>query len=164
MRLFIPALGIDTPVVPVSIKLIEKDGTLAATWQSADYAAGYHEGTAYPGEPGNLVLSGHNNIKGRVFRPISLLGYDSVPFPKGALAYVVTEDGRTYAYAFQEKHLLKEKGVPWKQRLENARFLAPTTEPVLTLITCWPLNNNTHRVIVRATLAGEVKVNTLRMK
>ena len=156
VRLIIPALGIDTPVVTVSIKLVDKDGALVATWQTADYAAGYHEGTALPGQPGNVVISGHNNIKGQVFRPISALGEEDVSFPKGALAYLFDAQGRVFAYAFESMYKVREAGAPLSERIKNARFMAPTTEPVLTLITCWPLNGNTHRIIVRARYVGEV--------
>ena len=157
VRLVIPLLGIDTPVVPVNIRLVDGEGGLVATWETADYAAGYHVGSALPGQPGNVVISGHNNIKGRVFRPISALGEPDVSFPKGALAYLYDAEGRVFAYAFETMYKFKEVGVPLEERIKNAQLMAPTSEPVLTLITCWPLNNNTHRIVVRARLVGEVE-------
>ncbi len=156
VRIIIPALGIDSPVVSVGIELVDSDGGLVATWQTADYAAGYHEGSGLPGQPGNVVISGHNNIKGQVFRPISALGNEDVPFPKGAFVYLVDGWGRVFAYVFESMYKLREAGVPIEERIRNARFMAQTSDPVLTLITCWPLNNNTHRIIVRARFVGEV--------
>jgi len=35
-------------------------------------------------------------------------------------------------------------------RQENARWIAPTDDERLTLVTCWPYTNNTHRVVVVA--------------
>ncbi|PKO21803.1 MAG: hypothetical protein CVU38_12900, partial [Chloroflexi bacterium HGW-Chloroflexi-1] len=37
-------------------------------WDVASYAAGWHKNSARPGEIGNVVLSGHHNIEGEVFR------------------------------------------------------------------------------------------------
>ncbi|MEZ4639863.1 MAG: sortase [Caldilineaceae bacterium] len=37
-------------------------------WNTAAYAAGYHEGSALLGQAGNTVISGHNNIDGAVFQ------------------------------------------------------------------------------------------------
>lgn len=162
VRLLIPALGIDTPVVPVSIRLVDSEGGLVATWETADYAAGFHQGSAYPGQPGNVVISGHNNIKGRVFRPISALGEPDVPFPQGALVYLFDAHGRIFAYAFDSMYKVQEAGAPLAERIRNARFMAQTSEPVLTLITCWPLNNNTHRIIVRARYVGEIDPSRLQ--
>ncbi len=162
VRLVIPALGIDTPVVEVRTRLVDRQGQLVSTWETADYAAGYHVGSAYPGQVGNLVLSGHNNIKGQVFRPISALGEPDVPFPRGALAYVVDARDRVFVYAFEEMVKVREAGAPLEERIRNAQYMAPTEDPILTLITCWPLNSNTHRIIVRARLVGETDIAQLQ--
>ena len=55
-----------------------------------------------------------------------------------------------YPYVVKEKHILKEKGMPDEVRNANARWIAKTTDERLTLVTCWPYSNNTHRVIVVA--------------
>ncbi|GEM_PF-3473266 len=154
--LSIPALGIDVPVVPVEPKVYREGNWWFRTWETADYAAGYHVGTAYPGEAGNVVISGHNNIKGAVFRPISILGDPDVPFPKGIAVYVTDAKGRVFLYRFAEMYKVREAGASLEERIRNASLIGPTTEPVLTLVTCWPVTGNTHRVIVRATLVGEV--------
>src|SRR5262249_49803249 len=59
-RLLAPSIGIDTPVTEVFVQ----DGA----WQVADYAAGYHHGSALPGEVGNTVMAGHAGLRGGVFR------------------------------------------------------------------------------------------------
>jgi sortase A len=41
-----------------------------------------------------------------------------------------------------------------EKRLENARWIGPFPDERLTLVTCWPYTNNTHRVIVIAKPTG----------
>jgi len=120
---------------------VEK-GTGLLVWQVADYAVGWHKTSAYPGNPGNVVLSGHHNIKGEVFRRlVELAPGDEI------IVYV----GETpYHYVVEEKHLLREKGMPVEVRRRNARWIMPTPDERLTLVTCWPYTSNTHRLIVVA--------------
>jgi len=35
-------------------------------------------------------------------------------------------------------------------RRQNARWIAPTTDERLTLVTCWPYTGNSHRLIIVA--------------
>jgi sortase A len=35
-------------------------------------------------------------------------------------------------------------------RLQNAQWIQPTTDERLTLVTCWPYNDNSHRLIIVA--------------
>jgi len=58
--------------------------------------------------------------------------------------------GKAYTYAVTEKHILKEKGETAEVRLENARWIAPTSDERLTMVTCWPYTSNTHRLVVVA--------------
>ncbi|MGC8875273.1 MAG: sortase, partial [Chloroflexia bacterium] len=58
-RLLIPRIQLDTPVVEVTIE--------NGVWQVAEYAAGYHRGSARPGTLGNTVISGHKGLYGAVF-------------------------------------------------------------------------------------------------
>jgi sortase A len=48
------------------------------------------------------------------------------------------------------KTIVKEKGESVEVRRKNAQWIAPTNDERLTLVTCWPYTNNTHRVIVVA--------------
>jgi sortase A len=43
-----------------------------------------------------------------------------------------------------------EKYVSEQQRRGNARYIQPTPDDRLTLVSCWPRNDNTHRIIVIA--------------
>ena len=141
-RLRIPAIGLDAKVVPVGRYSMEENGELYSVWQVADYAVGWHNTSAYPGHTGNIVLNGHHNIKGEVFRRL-------VDLKEGDLVMVYAE-GHIYYYVVVEKHILKEKGEPPEVRRRNAQWIAPTDDERLTMVTCWPYTNNTHRLVVVA--------------
>jgi sortase A len=141
-RIVAPAIGMDAPVVPVGWKTVEENGQTLTEWEVADYAGGWHKTSAYPGNVGNIVIAGHHNIRGEVFRYVVNLEPGNV-----VDLYV----GQTvYRYVVTEKYILKEKGMPLEVRQENARWIAPTDDERLTLVTCWPYTNNTHRVVVVA--------------
>ena len=46
--------------------------------------------------------------------------------------------------------LLREKGVPEEIRGENAKWIEPTEDERLTLVSCWPFVKPDHRVVVVA--------------
>ena len=141
-RIVAPAIGLDAPAVPVGWKTVEENGQTVTEWEVADYAAGWHKTSAYPGNVGNTVISGHHNIRGEVFRYV-------VNLEPGNIVDLYV--GQTvYRYVVTEKYILKEKGMPPEVREENARWIAPTDDERLTLVTCWPYTNNTHRVVVVA--------------
>jgi sortase A len=54
-RVVVPSAGIDASIDEVGI--VEQDG--ATSWQTAWRAAGHHIDSALPGNPGNVVLTGH---------------------------------------------------------------------------------------------------------
>ncbi|NOZ27917.1 MAG: sortase [Chloroflexi bacterium] len=153
VRLVIPALGIDVPVVEVGWHIVGEGEERRSEWQTADYAAGHHVNSANPGQVGNVVISGHHNIKGKVFEQISRdIDRKEPRLIPGAEIQVYTADGRDYTYQVEQVLLLQEVGASEEERRKNAQWMAPTDEPSLTLITCWPFWTNTHRVIVRAKL------------
>jgi sortase A len=141
-RIVAESIGLDAPVVPVGQNVVDVDGQATALWEVAEYAAGWHKGSALPGRVGNIVLSGHHNIKGEVFRHLEHLQEGD--------KIVLYADGRPYRYVVQLKMIVKEKGEPLAVREENARWIGPFPDERLTLVACWPYTSNTHRVIVVA--------------
>ena len=131
----------DAPVVEIRWEtFIDHRGNLITGWHVADYAAGWHSGSAYPGQPDNCVISGHNNFRGEVFREL----YTVEP---GADVYLYV--GQTeYRFVVIDAFMLRENGEPEEVRYQNARWIGPTTEERLTLVSCWPYLEPTHRVIV----------------
>jgi sortase A len=165
MRIAIPDLGIDAPVVEVGWREVEVQGRLQLQWEVASFAAGHHSDSAMPGQAGNVVISGHHNIEGQVFKNISLswsdnqaeLLEDGVTMRSRALdgrsVYLYGAAGEQFEYVFDGMYKMPDRYVSEAQRQRNARFIAPTTEPTLTLITCWPYSSNTHRIVAVARLA-----------
>lgn len=141
-RLVIPAVGIDSSVIPVGWDVVEQNGRQYSIWQVANYAVGWHKTSAKLGEAGNTVLAGHHNINGEVFR-------DLVNVEVGDTITLYTEN-KAYTYTIELKTIVKEKGEPLEVRQKNAEWIAPTTDERITMVTCWPYTNNTHRVIVVA--------------
>ena len=141
-RIVIPSIRVDAPVVEVGWVVVERDGQLITEWEVADNAVGFHQGSAYPGNPGNTVLSGHHNIRGKVFRYL-------VNVSVGDEIVLYAED-RPYYYRVESKQILPEKYASAEQRTENAQLIGYFPDERLTLITCWPYTSNTHRVVVIA--------------
>lgn len=142
-RLELPSIGVDTDVVKIGWQPVEQpDGTVVSTWEVASFAAGWHKNSALPGEQGNVVLSGHNNIDGAVFRKL----YTMQP---GDVARLYA-NGQAYEYQVEKVLIVEEKFAPIETRRENARWIQPFDDERLTLVSCWPEDDNTHRVIVVA--------------
>ena len=142
-RLEIPSVGIAAKVVTVTWEMIpSKDGANRPEWQVADYAVGYHQGSAYPGRLGNVVMSGHVDYKGEVFRDLHKVN-------KGDQIIVHTDKGQ-YMYVVESLVLVREEGVSDEEKRRNAEYMRPTPDQTLTLITCWPYGIDTHRLIVIA--------------
>jgi sortase A len=136
----IPSIKVDTGVYEVY--------GIKGTWEVADYAAGHHYSSRNPGEGGNIVLSGHNNWHGEVFRDLDQL-------KPGDEIHVWTQAGKEYTYKVRKIDKLKEVGVSYAQRLKNAQVLNDTPKEQLTLISCWPYTTFTHRLVVTADPAAK---------
>jgi len=146
-RIVAPAIGLDAPVVPIGWHQEKQNGQLVSIWDVASHAAGWHKNSVYPGQLGNVVLSGHHNIDGEVFRHV-------VDLKPGDRVTLYAE-GVPYVYVVTLRLIVPEKGVPLAQKRQNARWIGPTRDARLTLVTCWPYTNNTHRVIVVAKLPDD---------
>ena len=142
-RLEIPAIDLDIPVVELGWSQTKnRAGQIFSEWDVAAYAAGWHINSALPGEPGNIVMSGHNNILGAVFRELDQL--------KQGDEITVWANGRPYLYTVDQVVVVPDKNQSEAQRIENGRWIGPIEDDRLTLVSCWPRNNNTHRIVVVA--------------
>jgi sortase A len=141
-RITAETIGLDAPVTGVGWVTEDRGGVPTNIWTVADYAAGWHKNSALPGQGGNIVLSGHHNIKGEVFRY-------TIDLNVGDIVTIYMGD-QPYKYVVTDKFIVKDKGEPDAVRRENAKWIGPFNEERLTLVTCWPYNNNTHRAIVIA--------------
>jgi sortase (surface protein transpeptidase) len=53
-------------------------------------------------------------------------------------------------YRVEMNLILKERFQPVEVRLQNAAWILPSQDERLTLISCWPYESNTHRVVIVA--------------
>lgn len=147
-RIVAPAIELDARVAAMGWELIDVDGTMRSEWIVPSKAAGWHMNSALPGHEENVVLSGHHNIEGKVFRYVVDLN------PGDEITLYV--DDTPYDYVVTEKYILKETGMPLYVRQKNAQWIMPSGDERLTLVTCWPYEwpGNSHRVIVVARPPG----------
>jgi LPXTG-site transpeptidase (sortase) family protein len=142
-RIVIPAIELDAPVKMAETYFVQVGGENFQQWLAPDeFAAGWHAASARLGEPGNTVLNGHNNIYGEVFRYLTDLQV-------GDYLLVYGEE-TVYKYQITNYMILPEKYEQLDVRMNNAQWILPSQDERLTLITCWPYESNTHRLILVA--------------
>lgn len=142
-RLMLPTIELETPIVELGWHPARNDaGQIFSEWDVADNAAGWHINSALPGQGGNVVLSGHNNIRGAVFRELDRL-------KKGDEA-IIWYGSRKYTYTVERVMIVPEKYASQEQRTQNAAWIGPFDDDRLTLVSCWPRDDNSHRIIVVA--------------
>ncbi len=122
-RIVIPAINVDAPVVQ------------GDDWESLKKGAGHHIGSANPGERGNAVISAHNDIYGEIFRDLPELNVGD--------EIVVHTQSQAYRYVVEQTRIIEPTEVS---------VMAPTSTPVLTLITCYPYGIDSHRIVIIAGL------------
>ena len=143
IRIVIPAIHLDAPIEPVGWSLVNG----ANAWDiPTHFAAGWLKTSAPVGRPGNTVLDGHHNIEGEVFRYL-------VDLKAGDVIELYSNDQVT-DYEVTALHILIDRDQPLEVRRQNAAWIQPTLDVRLTLVTCWPYTNNTHRLIVVAKPIG----------
>jgi len=122
-RIVIRSINVDAPVV-------EGDD-----WEQLKKGVGHHLRTANPGERGNMVLSGHDDVYGEVFRYLH-----KVELGDEILVY---SGSHVFRYVATQKRIIEPTEVS---------VMYPTREPTLTLITCYPYLVDNLRIIVIAEL------------
>jgi LPXTG-site transpeptidase (sortase) family protein len=145
-RLVIPALGVDAPIRDVGLSAAY-DTTAGSDifyeWQvPQSYAVGWHHTSAPLGQTGNTVLNGHQNVFGEVFRDL-----EDLALGDGIIVY---DDKQSYVYEVVTREILPERDQPATVREANARWIEPTADERLTLVTCWPYTTNSHRLVIVA--------------
>jgi LPXTG-site transpeptidase (sortase) family protein len=142
-RLVIHTIGLDAPVISAESQTVTIMGNDYKQWSAPNkFAAGWHTDSARLGETGNIVLNGHNNLYGEVFIDLEKL-------QPGDLIWVYSANN-VYQYMVTNSMLLLEKYQDLEVRLDNAKWLLPSQDERLTLVTCWPYVSNTHRLIIVA--------------
>ena len=142
-RIIIPKINLDAPIeIAQAVTTTLDDQEYVQYLVPEEYAVGFHENSAVLGQIGNTVLSGHHNAYGEVFGNIHKLEV-------GDIINLYSKDV-LHQYVVASTMILPEKDEPLEVRLENARWILPSDDERVTLVTCWPQNSNTHRLIVVA--------------
>ncbi len=118
--ILIPALW--NSAVPV----VQGDG-----WEQLKKGVGQHLGTADPAQPGNMVLSAHNDIYGEFFRDLDKL-------KPGDPIHIQTSS-REIVYRVTGLRIVEPTDVS---------VMEPTSKATITLISCYPYMVNTQRIVV----------------
>jgi sortase A len=127
-RIQIPAIKVDAPIV-------QGDG-----WEQLKKGVGQHIGSANPGEPSNIVLSAHNDVFGEIFRDLDRL--------KPGDQVIIYTQKRSYTYTISTTEIVEPTRVD---------LMTATTQPVVTLISCYPYLVDSKRIVVRAHLQSGTK-------
>jgi sortase A len=123
IRISIPALRVNSPVV-------QGDG-----WEQLKKGVAQHIGSANPGQTGNVVLSAHNDVYGSLFRFLDKLA-------PGDQVILYTQQ-RQYVYVVTGTVIVEPTQV---------EVMAPTADPTVTLVSCYPYLVNKQRIVVFAKL------------
>lgn len=138
----IPSVGIDANVQEVGYQLVSINGQQVRQLQVAAYAAGHDELSANPGTGGNVVIAGHDDWKGEVFKNLHDV--------KLGDPVLLTTPAATHRYVVTGIFYRQYTDTSLTDRLAAGQFLAPMPEERVTLVTCWPYGVDTHRLIVVA--------------
>ncbi len=126
IRIRIPAISVDAPVVM-------GDGD-----EQLKKGVGQYIHSPNPGQNGNLVLSAHNDVYGEIFRDLDQL--------EPGDEVIIYTNQRAYTYVVQQQQVVGPLQV---------EVMAPTADPVVTLISCYPYMVDTHRMVITATLLNQ---------
>ncbi|PKO16265.1 MAG: hypothetical protein CVU39_07825 [Chloroflexi bacterium HGW-Chloroflexi-10] len=143
-NMIIPAIDLDAPIIEAAHKDIAVENVNYIQWNAPDeYAVGWHSDSAGLGQIGNMVFNGHHNVYGEVFKDLDKLVV-------GDLISVYGDDFKSYSYIVTNVIIVPERDASVETRLENARWIMPSADERLTIVTCWPSYSNTHRLIIAA--------------
>jgi sortase A len=125
------AIQIDIPAIGVqSWPVVQGDG-----WEQLKKGVGQHIGSVNPGENGNVVLAGHDDVFGEVFRSL-----DKLQPGDQVILYTMQKQ---FIYRVTETRIVE----PSQVDVMNA-----TNSPTVTLISCYPYMVDKQRIVVFATL------------
>lgn len=133
-RLIISKIEVDAPIIWMES---EDEEEIQRYLQNG---VGHYPNTAFPGEVGNCVITGHSSnywwSRGEYNYVFALL--DNLVVGDQAIIYYKQ---KKYVYEISEIKIVSP---------ENIEVLQSTSEPSLTLITCTPPGTNWRRLIVKA--------------
>ena len=136
----IPATNTYAPVVPVGWQA-SSTSPEQMEWDSPDASVGWVVSSKLPDDSGNIIVYAHNNINSSIFVNLyTLKAGDKIELETGEKKWIY------------EVNSVEIFAVPDSAADKNLfeKFFQPGSNPVLTLVSCYPPTNNTHRVVVLA--------------
>jgi sortase A len=124
------AVQIQIPMIDVDAPIVQGDG-----WEQLKKGVAQHIGSTNPGESGNMVFSAHNDVFGEIFRHL-----DKLQQGDQIIVYTAT---RSFTYIITGVQIVSPTDV---------EVMAPTLNPTVTLISCYPYMIDNQRIVVQASL------------
>jgi sortase A len=123
-------IQIQIPIINVDAPVVQGDG-----WEQLKKGVAQHAGSADPGQSGNMVLSAHNDVYGEIFRNLDQL-------ERGDQIIVYTAQ-HSFTYFITSIQIVAPTDV---------EVMASTSDPMVTLISCYPYMVDNKRIVVQASL------------
>jgi sortase A len=114
---FVPLARLSVPRLGASAIVLS-----GATGGTLAFGPGHLDGSAAPGADGNVVVVGHRDTHFSFLRAVAA----------GDALLLEKPGGPARRYTVREARVVHERDVA---------VLAPTAEPTLTLVTCWPFDS-----------------------
>jgi sortase A len=129
------AIQIQIPLINVDAPVVQGD-----SWEQLKKGVAQHTGSANPGQVGNIVLSAHNDVFGEIFRYLDQLH-------NGDKIIIYTAN-HAFTYIITDVNIVSPTDV---------EVMAPTSNPTVTLISCYPYMIDNKRIVVQASLENSDK-------
>jgi sortase A len=129
------AIQIQIPMINVDAPVVQGDG-----WEQLKKGVAQHPGSADPGQTGNVVLSAHNDVFGEIFRNLDQLHQGD--------EIIVYTANHAFTYIINDVKIVSPTDV---------EVMAPTINPTVTLISCYPYMVDNKRIVVQASIDSGVK-------
>lgn len=124
------AIQIQIPTIDVDAPVVQGDG-----WEQLKKGVGQQIGSANPGQVGNLVMSAHNDVFGEIFRNLDQL-------ERGDQIIIYTPQ-HAYTYFITNVQIVEPTDI---------EVMSDTSDPTVTLISCYPYLIDNQRIVVQASL------------
>lgn len=126
------AVNIKITAINVFAPVVQGDG-----WEQLKKGVGQHINSVNPGDTGNIVLSAHNDVYGEIFRDLDKL--------KPGDEVILYTQQKAYTYIIRQTQIVEPTQV---------EVMAPTHDPVVTLISCYPYMVDKQRIVITASLVS----------
>ena len=150
VALSIPAVDLQVQVTPMGWEPVLIDDQVSTRWVVPEQTVGWAVSSAGAGEPGNVIIVGHQAVGAALFRPLAL-----GEVVAGQEILLQSADGVQHLYRVTAvSDPIPAIGASADELVQAAAYLAPTTDARLTLVSGWPADATTHRVFVVAEYVG----------